>query len=243
MSDSNLSGLPSAAAPSNTDLFYTVQGTTPLKQTWSALVTAINTLIASALNLVTAAINVSLAQGTTTSNKGITLSPSDVDGVGTFYSPYLSFKWSVAAANYESRLYASDGNAVTMDYYVNGVLNTSNVFSSFNGVFSVNNFSVTNPVGSLPVSSGGLKIKGSTYSTLFYVTNTPYTVNRRLTFDLPNSNVTLAMTGNNIFTGVTVGSGTDLKLGNAYVAGVVVPTGTLNITDSTGQVYRVPCLI
>lgn len=34
-----------------------------------------------------------------------------------------------------------------------------------------------------------------------------------------------------------------LYLGNAYVAGAVVPTGTMIIYDSTGTAYRVPCLV
>lgn len=34
-----------------------------------------------------------------------------------------------------------------------------------------------------------------------------------------------------------------LKLNNAYVAGAVVPTGTLVIKDSGGTAYRIPCLV
>lgn len=37
--------------------------------------------------------------------------------------------------------------------------------------------------------------------------------------------------------------GTNLLLGNAYVAGVVAPTGTIIIYDSTGTAYRVACAL
>ena len=35
----------------------------------------------------------------------------------------------------------------------------------------------------------------------------------------------------------------DLWLNNPYVAGVVAPTGTIQIADSTGQLYRVSCAL
>jgi len=89
MADSNLSGLPEAAAPSNTDLFYTVQGATPLKQTWSALVTAINTLIASALNLVTAVVNIAIATSASATD-GLLLKTSSTATAGNpKWSPVL----------------------------------------------------------------------------------------------------------------------------------------------------------
>jgi hypothetical protein len=34
-----------------------------------------------------------------------------------------------------------------------------------------------------------------------------------------------------------------LKLDNAYVAGAVVPTGTLTLQDSAGTTYRFPVLV
>lgn len=43
--------------------------------------------------------------------------------------------------------------------------------------------------------------------------------------------------------GLVMSLGADIQLGNAYVAGAVVPTGTLTLRDSSGTVYRVPCLI
>jgi len=43
--------------------------------------------------------------------------------------------------------------------------------------------------------------------------------------------------------GAILPSGKRLQLGNAYVAGAVVPTGTMVIYDSTGTAYRVPCLV
>lgn len=67
---------------------------------------------------------------------------------------------------------------------------------------------------------------------------------------------TLAVTGASTVTGVltangglTIGSGQALKLGNAattgLTAGVLAATtnATISITDSTGQVYRIPCII
>lgn len=42
---------------------------------------------------------------------------------------------------------------------------------------------------------------------------------------------------------VTIRAATALKLGNAAVAGAVVPTHTVTIQDSTGTTYRVPCLV
>lgn len=34
-----------------------------------------------------------------------------------------------------------------------------------------------------------------------------------------------------------------IRVNNAYVAGAVVPTGTITIQDNTGTTYRVPCLV
>lgn len=42
---------------------------------------------------------------------------------------------------------------------------------------------------------------------------------------------------------VTVAAGAALWLGNAYAAGVVVPTGSVVLTDSNGQAYRIPAVI
>ena len=42
---------------------------------------------------------------------------------------------------------------------------------------------------------------------------------------------------------VQVASGKALKLGNAYVAGAVVGTGSITIQDSTGTTYRIPVLV
>jgi hypothetical protein len=42
---------------------------------------------------------------------------------------------------------------------------------------------------------------------------------------------------------VTVAAGAALQLGNAYVAGVVVPTGSIVLKDSTGQSYRVSAVV
>ena len=44
-------------------------------------------------------------------------------------------------------------------------------------------------------------------------------------------------------TGLTISSGLALKLGNAYVAGAVVGTGSITIQDSTGTTYRIPVLV
>ena len=44
-------------------------------------------------------------------------------------------------------------------------------------------------------------------------------------------------------TGLALASGTDLTLGRAYSAGVVVPTGSIIIKDSTGTSYRIPAVI
>ena len=44
-------------------------------------------------------------------------------------------------------------------------------------------------------------------------------------------------------TGVTLAAGSSLTLGNAYVAGVTVPTGSIVIKDSNGQAYRVSAVI
>lgn len=38
-------------------------------------------------------------------------------------------------------------------------------------------------------------------------------------------------------------SGGAIRLGNAAVAGIVIPTHTITFQDSTGTVYRVPCLV
>jgi len=67
---------------------------------------------------------------------------------------------------------------------------------------------------------------------------------------------TLAVTGATTLTGlltanggITVGSGQALKLGNAATTGLsagavaALTNATLTLTDSTGQVYRIPCII
>lgn len=43
--------------------------------------------------------------------------------------------------------------------------------------------------------------------------------------------------------GLVMAAGLPLQLGNAYVAGLAVQTGTVKITDSTGTVYRFLCLV
>lgn len=42
---------------------------------------------------------------------------------------------------------------------------------------------------------------------------------------------------------VKIASGKNLQLGNAYVAGTIVGTGSVILYDSTGTAYRVPCLV
>ena len=44
-------------------------------------------------------------------------------------------------------------------------------------------------------------------------------------------------------TEINIASGIILRLGNAAAAGVVVPTHTVTLRDSTGTTYRVPCLV
>jgi len=43
-------------------------------------------------------------------------------------------------------------------------------------------------------------------------------------------------------TGLTVASGKDLQLGNAYVAGAPTATGYITIKDSTGTAYKIPAV-
>jgi hypothetical protein len=43
--------------------------------------------------------------------------------------------------------------------------------------------------------------------------------------------------------GLTMAAGNALQLGNAAVAGAVVPTHSVTIKDSAGVTYRVPCLV
>ena len=52
----------------------------------------------------------------------------------------------------------------------------------------------------------------------------------------------LASTGAATFAGAVTVTGA-LKLGNAYVAGAVVGTGSITIQDSTGTTYRIPVLV
>lgn len=42
---------------------------------------------------------------------------------------------------------------------------------------------------------------------------------------------------------ITIASGRQIKLGNAAVAATPTPTHTLTIKDSTGTVYRIPCVV
>ena len=53
---------------------------------------------------------------------------------------------------------------------------------------------------------------------------------------------TFASTGAATFAGAVTVTGA-LKLGNAYVAGAVVGTGSITIQDSTGTTYRIPVLV
>jgi hypothetical protein len=54
--------------------------------------------------------------------------------------------------------------------------------------------------------------------------------------------LTIDTTGAATFGGAVTVTGA-LKLGNAYVAGVVVGTGSITIQDSTGTTYRIPVLV
>ena len=54
------------------------------------------------------------------------------------------------------------------------------------------------------------------------------------------NNATITTTSS---TGFAISSGLALKLGNAYVAGAVVGTGSITIQDSTGTTYRIPVLV
>ena len=54
--------------------------------------------------------------------------------------------------------------------------------------------------------------------------------------------LTITSAGAATFAGAVTVTGA-LKLGNAYVAGVVVGTGTITIQDSTGTTYRIPVLV
>ena len=54
--------------------------------------------------------------------------------------------------------------------------------------------------------------------------------------------LTLASGGAATFAGAVTVTGA-LKLGNAYVAGAVVGTGSITIQDSTGTTYRIPVLV
>ncbi len=47
-----------------------------------------------------------------------------------------------------------------------------------------------------------------------------------------------AITSVGSLVGLTIASGSDVQLGRAYVAGVVVSTGTIQVKDSTGTVYN-----
>ena len=57
-----------------------------------------------------------------------------------------------------------------------------------------------------------------------------------------NGNLTVGGSGTSTFAGAVTVTGA-LKLGNAYVAGAVVGTGSITIQDSTGTTYRIPVLV
>jgi hypothetical protein len=63
---------------------------------------------------------------------------------------------------------------------------------------------------------------------------------------IPNTGI-LAMAGSTIASwnssALTMASGKALKLGNPYVGGAAVGTGTITIQDSTGTTYRIPVLV
>jgi hypothetical protein len=63
-----------------------------------------------------------------------------------------------------------------------------------------------------------------------------------MTCDL-NGSTTFYTSGTQTFGAVVISSGNTLKLGNAYVAGAAVGTGTITIQDSTGTTYRIPVLV
>jgi len=63
-----------------------------------------------------------------------------------------------------------------------------------------------------------------------------------MTCDL-NGSTTFYTSGTQTFGAVVISSGNTLKLGNAYVGGAAVGTGTITIQDSTGTTYRIPVLV
>lgn len=59
-------------------------------------------------------------------------------------------------------------------------------------------------------------------------------------------NISGATTSGGLITatlGATIASGQALKLGNTYVNGVTVPTGSLEITDAAGNVYLISVVL
>jgi len=63
-----------------------------------------------------------------------------------------------------------------------------------------------------------------------------------ITCDL-NGSTTFYTSGTQTFGAVVISSGNTLKLGNPYVVGAAVGTGTITIQDSTGTTYRIPVLV
>ena len=95
--------------------------------------------------------------------------------------------------------------------------------------------------------NGTRKLSAATPAFLTSVTtpSLPSPASTNLTLGLGTGGTALTLASSTLaatFAGAVTVTGA-LKLGNAYVAGAVVGTGSITIQDSTGTTYRIPVLV
>jgi len=166
-------------------------------------------------------------------------------------NPYSFERMRISSLGVVSITNSTAGSAGAGALVVTGGLATGAASYLGGAVTAVGTIQVT--ANTTPSGGSGLEIQGGATPTLF-------AYNRTGSAYLPLiiTGSTLSMKMNNVdaftLTGASAAASTAtfagavtvtgaLKLGNAYVAGAVVGTGSITIQDSTGTTYRIPVLV
>lgn len=131
---------------------------------------------------------------------------------------------------------------------LNGPVTANSTFGITGAVTLSSTLTMT---GALSITAGLIQLADGYAVQWINANNRIFHNGTNLLFDTGGSTrLTIADAGGSTFSGlltvsagITIAAGQDLKLGNAYVAGVVAATGTVILKDSTGTAYRVSCAV
>lgn len=265
MADVKISALPASGTPTDATLLATVSGGVTEKTTGTQVKTYLNDLLVRPTGGATSAAGGTGAGAVSTgaSNAFFGHNAGNVNSTGYGNS---FFGYNSGASNttgYKNTFFGwKAGNLNTIGYY--------NCFFGYNaGAFNTEGngncfVGRTSGVGCTTGDNNCFFGRASGNNVTTGSNNLAFGYNIRLPVATGSNQMTI---GNLIFgtgldgTGVTVSSGNigigvptplaklhivsggAIRLGNAAVAGAVVPTHTITFQDSTGTVYRVPCLV